>query len=247
MRVMGGDEGAGAPKLVPPTRALVVVVAAVATFACGDGSGPESGGPGSAGQVQGSPAGQTQGDPPSGDPSGRISEAELGDLDPDDLDLVLRWTTNAIVAETQSDQTPARTIRSVTYAGVPGADRMVIEFEEDAPLPSHRVESFLEPLPHCAGGDTVRSEGPGLLRVRFSEVASDSATASPPFEADGMGNVTSVHLTCLQESVVEWVLDVETATAYRVLHLSDPTRLVVDVRQPVESSEAESSEDPAGG
>lgn len=236
-----------------PIRVAGVFLAVVTAFACAD-DGASAGGSseeGAAGPRQetgvGQPGETSQG---SQGVQGPISEAELGGIDPDDINLVLRWTTNPIVAETQSDRTPARTIRSVTYGAVSGADRMTIEFQEDGPLPSHVVESFVRPLPHCTGGDTVRSQGPGLLRVRFPNVSADSTAATAPFPTTEMGNVTSVHLTCLQETLVEWVLDVQAATAYRVLHLSSPTRLVVDVRQPVEGAaegtSEETTEDPAG-
>lgn len=249
-----------------PIRTAGIFLTVLTAFACADGGTPDGGSPdeGAAGPREETRAGQSGGQP--GDPSqgsqgiqGPISEAELGGIDPDDINLVLRWTTNPIVAETQSDRTPARTIRSVTYGTVPGADRMTIEFEEDGPLPSHVVESFVRPLPHCTGGDTVRSQGPGLLRVRIPNVSADSAAAGVPFPPTELGNVTSIHLTCVRETLVEWVLDVQAATAYRVLHLSSPTRLVVDVRQPVEGASGgaageatgdaaeATTEDPAGG
>ncbi|MFW6199814.1 MAG: AMIN-like domain-containing (lipo)protein [Gemmatimonadota bacterium] len=214
-----------------------VLALSVMASGCGDGRSPEGGGPGGGTPEAEGTAGDQGSEP--GRVEGTLAEEELGTLDPDDINLVLRWTTNAISAETRADQTPARTITSVTFDSVPGVDRMIIEFEEGGALPSHTVESFVRPLPHCVGGDTVRSRGPGLLRVRLPDVASDSSAAAPPSPVTGLGNVTSVHLTCLEGTTVEWVLDVEAATAYRVVHLSDPTRLAVDVRQPAADSGAQ--------
>ncbi|MDX1567479.1 MAG: hypothetical protein R3223_06740 [Longimicrobiales bacterium] len=204
---------------------------------CGDGGGPEGSGP-----AGGDPAAEGDAAGPGSAPGsiqGSLMEEELGTLDPDDINLVVRWTTSVISAETQEGRTPARTITSVTFDSVPGVDRMIVEFEEEGPLPTHTVESFVRPLPHCVGGDTVRSQGPGLLRVRLPDVASDSSIVAPPSPVTGLGNVSSVHLTCLEGTTVEWVLDVEAATAYRVIHLSNPTRLAVDVRQPVDDAEGQ--------
>lgn len=160
-----------------------------------------------------------------------LPDEELGEIERANLDLALRWTTGAITGGTQPDQTPARTVASVTYSQVAEVDRMTITFEEAGPLPSYELESSIRPLPYCAGADSVRSEGPGLLRVQLSDVVADSASLGEPLQRPELGNVSAVHLTCIESTETEWVLDVARATFYRVIHASDPTRLVVDVRQ----------------
>jgi len=164
-----------------------------------------------------------------------MSEAELAGIDPDNVSMALDWTTSRINAESREGETPARTVGSVDFSQVPGADRMIVTFEEDGPLPSHVVESFIRPLPRCASPDSIRSEGPGLLRIRFPDISADSAVAAGALPDSGLTNVSALHLACLQGTVVEWVLDVRDATSYRILHLSNPTRLVVDVRHPDEA------------
>lgn len=171
-----------------------------------------------------------------------MSEAELAGIDPDNVNMALDWTTSRISAESQEDENPARTVTSVEFSRVPGADRMIVAFQENGPLPSHVVESFIRPVPRCASPDSIRSQGPGLLRVRFPDISADSVVAAQPLPETELSNVSALHLACFRDSVVEWVLDVRDATAYRILHLSNPTRLVVDVRHSADGSPATSSD-----
>lgn len=210
-------------------RGLALACTALMAFGCADQGSPGSGD----GATGGTAAEDREG----------MSGEELAGIDPENVNMALDWTTSRISAESQEGETPARTVTSVRLSTLPGSDRMIVEFAEDAPLPSHVVESFIRPVERCGTTDSIRSQGPGLLRISFPEASADSTVAAPDLSASALANVSSVQLGCLEESTVEWVLDVRDATAYRVLHLSNPTRLVVDVRHAVAAGGADGSPD----
>lgn len=221
----------------PWTARLAILVIVALAVGCGDREGAEAG-------MDGQPPGAAaRGPDASSEDADGMSAAELAGIDPDNVTLALDWTTSRISAESQEGETPARTLTSVDFSRVPGADRMIVGFEEDGPIPSHVVESFIRPVPRCASPDSIRSQGPGLLRIRFPDVSADSSVAMATLPDSELTNVSALHLACLRDTVVEWVLDVHDATAYRILHLSNPTRLVVDVRHADESSDTSGSDD----
>lgn len=211
-------------------RAVALACASLLAFGCADQGSPGDGAGGAA-------AADREG----------MSGEELAGIDPDNVNMALDWTTSRISAESQEGETPARTVVALRFSAVPGADRMVVEFEEDGPLPSHVVESFIRPVARCGTSDSIRSQGPGLLTIRFPGASADSTLAAPDVSGSELANVRSLHLACLQDSTIEWVLDVRDATAYRVLHLSNPTRLVVDVRHPVTDAETSGADTSGGG
>jgi hypothetical protein len=126
------------------------------------------------------------------------------------------------------------TLRDVRSAEHGGFDRVVFEFSGG--LPGYRVEHINAPIRECASGNTVQIAGQGWLRVRIEparahELVGETArvTVSNTNRQLDHGIVQQMRLTCDFEAQVEWVLGLSAPNRYRVLELSEPAHLVVDV------------------
>lgn len=125
------------------------------------------------------------------------------------------------------------TLREVRVGQHAGFDRTVWEFE-GATVPGYRIEYIDGPVRQCGSGHVVPLAGRGSLAVQLS----------PAQAHDDQGRVTvrrrewaprlrvlrELKLTCDFEAEVVWALGVTSPNLYRVLELSRPARLVVDVR-----------------
>lgn len=128
--------------------------------------------------------------------------------------------------------------RPVVMTGVrvarhPGFDRLVLEFGKA--LPGYHVEYVDRPIRSCGSGDTIPMEGDGWLRVRVepvqahTEMGDETISGPDRHRKLELGVLRELVMTCDFEGQVEWVLGVSSPNKYRVLELSSPPRLVVDV------------------
>lgn len=161
-----------------------------------------------------------------------LPDSQLGDLEREDLTFSLPWTRGRINRDALEDDASA-SLQSVSFSRAENVDRMTLTFDSADSYPAYVVSSSVSPLPRCASDDTVGMEGEGLLRVRMRNVSAEESAAGLPSRRPELDNVTAVHRSCLEEDEVEWVLDVRRATYYRVLHASNPPRVVVDVMQAI--------------
>lgn len=166
-----------------------------------------------------------------------LPEEELGDLAREDLGLTLPWTVGQITRSSDTSAAPGA-VRAIRFDRVAGLDRMTLELDPNGVFPGYVVDSSIYPLPRCASADSVRSEGPGLLRIRLQNASVADEVDAAPLDDAGLDNVQAIHTTCRQEGRLEWVLDVRRATSYRVLEASDPPRLVVDVNHELDERPA---------
>ncbi|HEX2222955.1 MAG TPA: hypothetical protein VHN15_01980 [Thermoanaerobaculia bacterium] len=125
------------------------------------------------------------------------------------------------------------TLLEVRTAPHPGFDRIVFEFQ-DGPLPGYRVEYLAETAEQCGSGDEVRTEGGGQMLVRFHTAQAHTEDGKPSVaereRRPGLPVLKEAKLMCDFEGYVDWVLGVSTRKPYRVMELSEPPRLIVDVR-----------------
>ena len=139
------------------------------------------------------------------------------------------WTAGITEVERPPGEAVLRAVRSATHDGF---DRTVFEF--DGGVPSYHVEYVDEPVRQCGSGHTVPLPGDGWLEVRF-DYARAHTTAGAPTVAERSRSpelpvLRALSLTCDFEGTVTWVLGLAAPNHYRVFELSDPARLVVDVR-----------------
>ena len=124
-------------------------------------------------------------------------------------------------------------LRAVRADSRPGYDRIVFEFAGDS-VPGYRIEYASGPVVRCGSGDPVAVAGSGRLVVRFEPARAHDdmghATIERRTASPGMPAVKDLQIVCDFEGQVEWVLGVPAAAPYRVLELTAPARLVLDVR-----------------
>jgi hypothetical protein len=129
---------------------------------------------------------------------------------------------------------PAQLLREVRAAAHEGYDRVVFEFA--AGVPGYHLEYIDSPVRACGSGDVVSSPGDAWLEVRLTPANAHDEQGKPTmaFAAQTLGlpNLLRVERTCDFEAMTTYVLSVRSPLAYRVLTLSDPPRIVVDVAHP---------------
>src|SRR5712691_55211 len=127
----------------------------------------------------------------------------------------------------------AALLRAVRADSQPGYDRIVFEFAGDS-IPGYRIEYASRPVVRCGSGDPVAVAGSGRLVVRFGPARAHDEMGHATIErwtaAPGLPSVKDWRIVCDFEGQVEWVLGVPAGTPYRVLELTAPARLVLDVR-----------------
>jgi hypothetical protein len=111
-------------------------------------------------------------------------------------------------------------------------DRIVFEFSGKL-LPGYHIEYVDRPVRSCGSGDVVPMTGDGWLEFRMIPAAAHNeqgvATVKERSLSLGLPIVKELKLTCDFEADVTWVAGVASPNKYRVLELTDPARLVVDI------------------
>lgn len=130
------------------------------------------------------------------------------------------------------DSQPVATLIDVRTARHDDFDRVVFEFR--GPVPGYRAEYVDRPVRKCGSGEVTAIRGDGWLELRMEPAAAHDdegrATITARESALALPVLRELELTCDYEAVLTWVLGVTSPNAYRVQELSDPPRLVVDVR-----------------
>lgn len=122
-------------------------------------------------------------------------------------------------------------LRGVRAARHEGFDRVVFEFAEA--LPGYEIEYIDRPVRACGSGHVVPLAGDGWLEIRFHPARSHTDEGKPTIaerrQRPELPTVLELASTCDFEGYVTWVLGVGSPNRYRVLELSSPPRLAVDV------------------
>src|SRR5690606_19883071 len=112
-------------------------------------------------------------------------------------------------------------------------ERVVFEFA-GKDTPGYHVEYVDRPVRRCGSGDTTAVAGDGWLEVHMTPAQAHDAAGKPTAgereRHPGLPVIREIESTCDFEGHVTWVLGVSSPNRYRVLEMSDPSRLVVDVR-----------------
>jgi hypothetical protein len=142
------------------------------------------------------------------------------------------WTAGVTTADRGGEPAIASAIRVGRGADY---DRVVFEFR-GAPVPGYHVEYVDRPVRQCGSGEPVRVAGDGWLEVRLTPARAHDEDGEPTVMQRSslhpdLPLVREIRLTCDFEGHVTWVLGVAHPNRYRVLTLSNPARLVVDVRR----------------
>jgi hypothetical protein len=142
------------------------------------------------------------------------------------------WTTGAVAGSATGPG--AATLVEVRSGPHEEFDRVVFDFGAGA-LPGYRVEYVRPPITRCGSGQATQVAGAAWLRVHFTPAQAHTDAGQPTITQRervlSLPVVRELELTCDFEGHVEWVLGVGRPNRYRVLELSSPARVVVDVRR----------------
>lgn len=140
------------------------------------------------------------------------------------------WTAGKV--ESRRPVQEATILRAVRTGRHRGFDRVVFEFR--AKVPGYEVEYVDKPVRDCGSGDVVPVRGHGWLMVRMipAHAHTEDGRATVKFRRKPLRLAVLRELvsTCDFEAHVEWVLGVSSPNRFRVFELSNPSRLVVDIR-----------------
>lgn len=125
------------------------------------------------------------------------------------------------------------TLTEVRSARHDGFDRFVWQFAEQH-VPGYHIEYIDKPVRKCGSGDTAQLAGDGWLEIRLypanAHDEAGNATISQRERQLQLGVARELELTCDFEAVVTWVIGLTSPNHFRVLELTEPPRLVVDIR-----------------
>lgn len=127
---------------------------------------------------------------------------------------------------------PARVV-DVRTARNASWDRVVLQI--DGPrVPGYRVEYVDSPVRQCGSGDPVQIAGQGWLAITLNGAAAHddrgNATVAERERRLNLPVMRELEFTCDFEGQVQVVVGVAAPNRYRVIELSNPTRLAVDVQ-----------------
>lgn len=112
-------------------------------------------------------------------------------------------------------------------------DRVVFEFRGST-VPGYHVEYIDRPVRACGSGDVVKVAGDGWLSIRLTPAQAHTDAGKPTIgyreRRLRLPVLKELQSTCDFEGEVEWVLGVSSPNRYRVMELSNPARLVIDIK-----------------
>jgi len=127
---------------------------------------------------------------------------------------------------------PVSFLRGLRVGKHPGRDRLVFEFEGKG-LPAWSIEYLDDEASDCASGDDARVAGAARLQIRFTGTRAHTdagePTVAPRRRAVKQKAVRELLSTCDFEGEVTWVAGLAGTRPYRVVALSNPSRLVIDI------------------
>jgi hypothetical protein len=136
-------------------------------------------------------------------------------------------------AEVQKGLERPVTLQSVSTTACDGFDRVVFEFNTPA-TPGYHASYIDKPVRHCASGNTVPVAGDAWLEVRMSPAQAHTdagqSTIAQTNRTVNLPNMRQLVQTCDFEGQVTWVLGVGNPKRFRVVELTNPSRIIVDVK-----------------
>lgn len=150
----------------------------------------------------------------------------------DSIPLGPEWTAG--VRESRNERVRMAVLESVRTARNDGFDRVVFEFEGGR-VPGYQIQYVDRPVRQCGSGQVVPLDGEGWLRVRLEPSQAHDDRGRPTVRdrarSADLPVLRELRLICDYEGQVEWILGVASPNPFRVVELTSPARIVVDVRQ----------------
>jgi hypothetical protein len=137
------------------------------------------------------------------------------------------WTIGTL--EAVRDGKPA-TLQALRTGRNDGFDRVVFELDRAA---GYSVTYVDRPAHHCTSGAPLTVEGDALLMITLRPAAAHGETGKPAAPKELTEDLTvlrEVEQVCDFEGVASWVVGLSAPNKFRVMELTEPTRLVVDIQ-----------------
>lgn len=170
--------------------------------------------------------------PPAARPS-QPTPAEPADTTPSDLEGFEDEIQEAQETPAPGTLPPIPVLRDVRTGLQEGFDRVVFEFAGDQ-LPEHKVE-YVDPPVHCGSGMKADIAGKAWLQVQLRPAQAHdekgAATVKSLEWRPKLRAVREIQLICDFEADVTWVLGLDQKREHKVLELTNPPRVVVDVQR----------------
>lgn len=149
---------------------------------------------------------------------------EVGDGD--------RWVSGSARQE-HRQSAGSVTVTDIRAAAHDDFDRFVVTLAGDD-FPTHQAEIIPGPAIQCGSGEPVELPGNGalILRLEGARAHEDAGSSTLPARdlQPGLAALLEARMTCDFEGQVEWAFGITDATSFRLLELTDPTRVVIDIR-----------------
>jgi hypothetical protein len=130
---------------------------------------------------------------------------------------------------------PLPVLTAMRTGSHPAYDRVTLELSGAEGLPAYHLEYVDRPLIECGSGRQVSPVGDAWLELRLEPAAAHTEAGQPTLGSReivvGAPLVQRIYRTCDFEGVVTLVLALSAPNPFRVLTLSDPWRVVVDVQR----------------
>ena len=132
------------------------------------------------------------------------------------------------------------TVSAIRFAHHDGYDRLVIGFATSNTMPEYRLtQQSSATFSQDASGRPVALDGSAGIRAVFSN--SDIVDGAPSDQKAGLPELREVADIGNFEGVVSYGIGLHDAACFRVIELSSPTRLVIDIQTPVTAPVATAS------
>ncbi len=159
-------------------------------------------------------------------------DTERGGEEPGDT---ATWTVAAASAPARLEPGPLPVLSGLRTEAREDLVRVTFEIGVDASgVPGYRAEYVDRPLVACGSGEQIFPVGDAWLEVRLEPAAAHTeegqATLGPREVAVDGPLLLRVYRTCDFEGIVTHVLALARPGPYRVLTLTDPRRIVVEVQ-----------------
>ncbi len=219
---------------------LGAIIAALAFAACGDddddaGASPTTAAtatPTQAEKTSTSPAATATKPPATATAAKSATVPADGTIDPLGAGQTTPWTVKA-APEGAAGPIILDDIRIGVHPEQGGWERIVFEFK-GTNRPAATIE-YVNQAVACGSGQTVALQGTAILQVRFTAAAAHDESGKLTIDSNdikGPGNtILQAKGTCDFEGVVTMALGLKAKQNFKVTTLTNPTRIVVDIKQ----------------
>lgn len=160
------------------------------------------------------------------DVAGGLALVEPGDTSP------AKFEGTASIVEKKTPGLQPVVLKAVRTGKHESFDRVVFEFAGNV-IPGYHVEYIDKPVRDCGAGEVVPLAGEGFLLVKLQPAQAHTeagvATIQNRQQTPGLPIIKELKLICDFEADVQWVFGLSSPNRYRILELSNPARLVIDI------------------